>query len=348
MKRANKGKLLYLPTKQTDIIKTLDEAQKSRQLLTIRLKQTGDDEFDVYVLSRSGRFVLGSFMNDFYFDGYFIINTGDVVSAKPFNDLYTFICRKDSGPACFITPEVDLASWSSVLSSEPIKGRIVSVEGIENGEDYRLYGLVSEVYKSSFIFSAFDLNGEWDADFELGYEEISSLFFDTRYSKRWQEHLSCNRVYGAVSEDDCPTYTHLSKLFGALGDKQKDYNWLITDCECLASDEKLRNSFADSKIVSGEELTNIVRREDFQWIWGVLSGFKKEIPIDEILRYPAPSAERRGLCGVYPSISHPLAQIEITAFDSSRLFFFSRDLSLFRRFAAGYPKCRIMPQPEFK
>lgn len=39
--------------------------------------------------------------------------------------------------------------------------------------------------------------------------------------------------------------------------------------------------------ISGEELTNIIKRDDFQWIWAVLSGFKKHITLEEAKKYEA-------------------------------------------------------------
>lgn len=341
------GKLLYLPNKGTELIRTISEAQKSRQLLTIERKETGDDEFDVYVLSRSADLLLGAFINDFNFDGYFIIKTDGITMAKPFSRLYTLICNEETDPRKIAAPDIDLTSWMSALSFAAFKTNIISVEGYHYGEEYRLYGLVSELKESSFMFSSFDLNGEWDADYELSFDEITSIFFYSRYERRWQKYLSEHRIYGAVSDSDCDYYTHLLKLFNTIDNEQMNYNWLISDCECLSGDINVRETFSSKSFVSGSELTDLIRTDDFQWIWGVLSGFKKDIPQEEILAYPTPLSERTGHCGSYPSISHPLAEIEITAFDSSMMYFYTRDRILFERFVKGYPKCRIMDQPIF-
>ena len=79
-------------------------------------------------------------------------------------------------------------------------------------------------------------------------------------------------IYGAISEKDERYYTYLKKVFEAIGNVQQDYNWLITDCECCPRNietEKLLN--AEYCWITGEQLTEIVLEEDFQWIWAVLS-----------------------------------------------------------------------------
>ena len=43
--------------------------------------------------------------------------------------------------------------------------------------------------------------------------------------------------------------------------------------------------------ISGEELDTIIKKEDFQLIWGVLSGFNKNFTLEEIMKYNLPYAE---------------------------------------------------------
>jgi hypothetical protein len=77
--------------------------------------------------------------------------------------------------------------------------------------------------------------------------------------------------------------------------------------------------------LSGSELTAIVGHEDFQWICAVFSAFEKDIPLETILKHPLPYAD--GNPGFWKNpltIQHPLAQIEIVAFDSSLTLFLSR------------------------
>ena len=132
-------------------------------------------------------------------------------------------------------------------------------------------------------------------------------------------------VYGVIDKKSSRYYTYLKAVFDAIENKQVEYNWLITDTEIVAHSSRLDalntsvhwkhgdgNPIAipapDYYFLSGEELTSIISEDDSQWIWGVLSGFEKSIPLDEILKYPLP--ESNGYEGFWknpPSIQHPLA-----------------------------------------
>lgn len=134
-------------------------------------------------------------------------------------------------------------------------------------------------------------------------------------------------------------YTNLSSVFKAIENEQLKYNWLITDCSCCPNDEKLAELFSKEYIwLSGEELTKIAYEEEFQFIWGVFSGFSKDVNIEEILKYDFPFADGYG--GFWADnvgIQHPLASIEIVAWDSSLTMFISKDDILVDKFRASFP-----------
>lgn len=70
----------------------------------------------------------------------------------------------------------------------------------------------------------------------------------------------------------------------------------------------------------------MLENEDFQWIWGVFSAFPKDISKEKVLKFELPKAEGYG--GVWQNsvcIQHPLAEIEIIAWDSSMTVFISKD-----------------------
>ena len=85
-------------------------------------------------------------------------------------------------------------------------------------------------------------------------------------------------VYGAISRNDEKYYTYLKKVFEAIDNRQNDYNWLITNCECYPHNREIDDLFHNSEYcwISGEELTKIISKDDFQWVWGMLSGFEKK------------------------------------------------------------------------
>ena len=135
-------------------------------------------------------------------------------------------------------------------------------------------------------------------------------------------------VYGAINEKGEKYYTYLPKLFDAIDNAQKNYNWLISDCEAhprrMGHDIRIHQS-GEFAWISGEELTNIIKRDDFQWIWAVLSGFEKHITLDEVKKYDLPYADMyRGFWEEEISIQHPLA-------------FISKEDTLVEKFRSEFP-----------
>ena len=146
-------------------------------------------------------------------------------------------------------------------------------------------------------------------------------------------------VYGAVNRKDEKYYTSLKKLFDAINNKQLEYNWLITDWTCYPNnpktDDMLRKDYC---WLTGEELTDLVTQEDFQWIWAVLSGFDKSVELSDILKYDLPYAEDyEGFWSKPISMQHPLAKIEIVPWDSSMTMIFSDNKGIIDSFRAAYP-----------
>ena len=134
-------------------------------------------------------------------------------------------------------------------------------------------------------------------------------------------------------------FTHLKKVFLAINNVQNNYNWLITDHMCYPQIKEYAELFFNEYFwISGEKLTEMINKEDFQWIWAVLSGFKKDIPKEEVLKYNFPEAD--GYTGFWRnpiSIQHTLADIEIVPWDSSLVLFISKDEDIVDNFKKGFP-----------
>lgn len=147
-------------------------------------------------------------------------------------------------------------------------------------------------------------------------------------------------TYGIIDRRSHKFYTHMSTVFKAINNAQNQYNWLIADCVCYPESKEIELIF-DQKYcwLSGEELTAIIAQEDFQWIWGVLCGFEKDIPLEEVLKYPLPSAE--GYNGYYNnpvSVQHPLASVEVIPYDSSWTIIVSKNKTIIDSYLRYYPE----------
>jgi len=146
-------------------------------------------------------------------------------------------------------------------------------------------------------------------------------------------------VKSAILQKGEHFYTHMSKIFNAIGNGQLKYNWLITDYECYPQDKGINEVFSTEYIwMAGKQLTEIIRREDFQFIWGVFSGFSLEVTLEEVLKYDLPFADGyKGFWANDVGIQHPLAEVEIVAWDSSLTLLIGRDYNLVQKFRRNLP-----------
>lgn len=146
-------------------------------------------------------------------------------------------------------------------------------------------------------------------------------------------------VYGAILEKGEKFYTDLSKVFKAIGEVQTEYNWLITDCICYPKSSDIDSLLSrESCWLSGDELASILNEENFQWILGVLSRFEKDIPLENVFKYPLPCAEgNRGFWKNPLTMQHPLAIVEIVPWDGALTLIFSKRKEIIDSFRDYFP-----------
>ncbi|WP_042274576.1 DUF2691 family protein [[Clostridium] dakarense] len=150
----------------------------------------------------------------------------------------------------------------------------------------------------------------------------------------------------AILEKGEPYYTYMSKIFNAIEDEQLKYNWLITNCECYPEDKNINELFSKEYIwISGKQFAEIIAKEDFQFIWGVFSGFSKDITFEQVLKYDLPFAD--GYEGFWVNnigIQHPLAEVEIVAWDSSLTLLISKNDNLVEKFRRNLPMSKDLSE----
>ena len=120
---------------------------------------------------------------------------------------------------------------------------------------------------------------------------------------------------GIVVEEGEKYFTFFKKIFEAINNIQRDYNWLMTDYECYPQNERYAEILNGEYCwMTGDEFTEMVEITDFQWIWGAFSAFPKSVPLEHVLQYELPKAyECEKIWQLPVSIQHPLAEIEIIA-----------------------------------
>jgi len=133
-------------------------------------------------------------------------------------------------------------------------------------------------------------------------------------------------------------YTYMDIVLEPIESIAMQYNWLITDCEC--------NYYPDSRIkmnqeytwLSGEELLQIVKSHDIQFIWAVFSAIPKSIPLEVVLQSKLPYAcDYVGFWHNPVAIQHPLAVMEIVPWDSSLVLFIANNQAWVNAFASHFP-----------
>lgn len=147
-----------------------------------------------------------------------------------------------------------------------------------------------------------------------------------------------------ISDSDEKYYTYLLKLINSLGGRTLKYNWLITDIEAYPkSSSKIDDMIKENEylFLSTDELLDILEDQDFQWIWGVFSAIPETYPEEEVLKYKLPFAEdNKALYQEIPIIQHPLADIEVVAFDASFVQIVSNNDRYLELFKKTYPNAK--------
>ncbi|MGL4760914.1 MAG: hypothetical protein ACRC6T_00745 [Sarcina sp.] len=146
-------------------------------------------------------------------------------------------------------------------------------------------------------------------------------------------------VKRVILEEGLDYYTDMNKVFEAINNAQLEYNFLITDYEGYPKDEKINLVLARNySWLSGEELTRIVQKEEFQWSWGVLIAFPKDVSLEDILNVDLPYADGNPqIWGKDAVIQNPLGVFEIIAFDSSLIMISSKNEEIISNFKAKFP-----------
>jgi len=151
---------------------------------------------------------------------------------------------------------------------------------------------------------------------------------------------------GLILEKKEGLCTFLGELLVVFDGCQNKYNWLITDYECYPQKPEIEQFFSQKYCwLSGKELTTMIEQEDFQWIWGVLSGFEKRIKKESILSYEFPEANNyTGFWENPISLQHPLADIEIVFWDNSLTLLVGKDDKMMDLLAGSFPMARDLEE----
>ena len=146
-------------------------------------------------------------------------------------------------------------------------------------------------------------------------------------------------TFGAIDQESMKWYTMLPDLLPALEPVFLSHNWLITDVSCNKDnpiwDAMERDGYC---WLTGKELVDFAKTDNSQFIGAVFSGFSPDITREQVLEHPLPNWENPGYWYTPLHLQHPLANVELTPWDSSLLLFLSHEEPLVRHFRSCFPK----------
>ena len=144
-----------------------------------------------YILDHSDKLFMGVEEDDFMLDGFQIRKISDLNKIEIKNDLCAKINEETNILANICKPDVDISSWKTVFESLKALNIFIIVENEKlDGESIFYMGYITEIKKTSVIFSHIDADGEWYDNIEIPYSDVTSVTFNDRYSKTWQKYLS--------------------------------------------------------------------------------------------------------------------------------------------------------------
>ncbi|CAD5903180.1 DUF2691 domain-containing protein [Carnobacterium maltaromaticum] len=146
---------------------------------------------------------------------------------------------------------------------------------------------------------------------------------------------------GLLIKDEKKEFARLQNIFTALNGEQLKYNWLITEIDYAQVNNEVSLLSQPYTWISGEELTERAKLDNGFWVWGVFSGFSKEIDKEEILKFELPYAD--GYTGFWENpltVQHPLASIEFVEWDGTLFLAITNDQKILMDLKTVFPTAR--------
>ena len=134
--------------------------------------------------------------------------------------------------------------------------------------------------------------------------------------------------------------TYPFQVFERIEPFIRKLNWRVSNVICCG-DDTFKFPFEDNDecFIDGDSLYDMLKNHpDLQWIWGILSGFPKEIPYAEIKNNPIidVTEEQPYLKGELHHIESK-AVLELVAFDSTETYVLADDEELVATLKNEFP-----------
>jgi len=140
---------------------------------------------------------------------------------------------------------------------------------------------------------------------------------------------------GVILEKGIENFTKLNLFLPAIKEDICSYNWLITDIDSdYSSDSLVEKGY---EFLSGEAFVELIKNDEYKFVWGVFSAFSKDVSLDEILSNGIPFAD--GYTGFWKStvsLQNSLAITELVLWDGMLAMIISCEEDVINKFLAFY------------
>lgn len=145
------------------------------------------------------------------------------------------------------------------------------------------------------------------------------------------------------SSNDFDFYTYMLRILTDLELDNSDYLWLISDIDAYPGKKEYEELLLNREyiLLTTSELINMIKKEDFQWVWAVFSAIPSHYHQEDILKFELPhiesfTEEQYNPYEDEPRLQHPYAELEILCSESG-VALISNDDKLINRFRRCYP-----------
>jgi hypothetical protein len=155
-------------------------------------------------------------------------------------------------------------------------------------------------------------------------------------------------VLGAILEGPCsiPFHTDLQTVFRAIGGREKEFDWLVTDLDC----DTFPVEFLGGKsawVLPGHTLADVVSRQTTptRFNWGTFSGLGGGTKVDLAHLPDLPYADgNAALWSRPPAIQYRGAEVEIVCWNACATLLLTTDADLYARFREYFPESMALEE----
>ena len=177
--------------KKSDIKLLINNSIEHRQLCRVKFDYDDNTRF-VFPLATNDNLFLCANEEEFILNGYSIRRFRDIEKVHYEVDKIFSMIKSEGIIDQVLTPKIDMTDWQTIFTSLKEKNKNIIVENEKTEEaDYSfVIGRIIKSTKAKVVMQHFDADGIWEEElYEIPYNKITSVSFDTRYVNVFSKYL---------------------------------------------------------------------------------------------------------------------------------------------------------------